>query len=449
MVVDEKGLPIILEEPPGKKAREYLKIDEDLISPSYARYYPLYVDKVEGNIVIDVDGNKYIDFNSGLLCLNIGKHDRVVKAIKQQAEKLIHYSITDFYYTEVLELAKILKNIIPIKDKLKFHYANSGTEANEAALKLARYYTGRQYLMGFIGSFHGRTYGSLSMTASKSVHREKFGPLLPSTVHVPYPYCYRCPFGKNFPDCNYFCLDFIEEWIFGKMVSPEEIAGIIFEPVLGEGGFVWPPDDFFKRLKKITDKHNILLIDDEVQAGIGRTGKWFAIEHYGIEPDIITIAKAIASGLPLGITVARDKIMKWAKGAHASTFGGNPLACVAAIETIKVIEEEKLLDRVSLLSKEILNRLNEMKERYEIIGDVRGKGFMIGVELVKNKKTKEYAMKEANDLIINCWKRGLLIITAGKSVIRIAPPLNLEEKFIEKGLDILEEELKKINNNVT
>lgn len=446
--MDEQKAPIIKEEPPGKKAKEYLKLDEELISPSYARYYPLYVDRVEGNVVIDVDGNKYIDFNSGLLCLNIGKHPRVVNAIKRQAEKLIHYSITDFYYTEVLELAKRLKSIIPIKGGTRYHFCNSGTEANEAALKLARYYTNRQYLMGFIGAFHGRTYGSLSLTASKPVQREKFGPLLPSTFSVPYPYCYRCPFGKSFPECDYYCIDFIEEWIFGKMVEPTETAAIIFEPVQGEGGFIWPPKDFFKRLKKLADNYGILLIDDEIQTGVGRTGKWFAIEHFDVEPDIITIAKAIASGLPLGITVAKDKIMNWNKGAHASTFGGNPVACAAAIETINVIEEEKLLERVTRLGNQVKNELIEMKEKYEIIGDVRGEGFMIGVELVKNKQSKEYASKEANELINNCWKRGLLIITAGKSVIRIAPPLTLEEEYINKGLEILEEEIKKINNKL-
>jgi 4-aminobutyrate aminotransferase (EC 2.6.1.19) len=446
--MEKTKLPIIIEEPPGKKAKEYLKLDEELISPSYARYYPLYVERVEGNVVIDVDGNKYIDFNSGLLCLNIGRHPRVVKAIKDQAEKLIHYSITDFYYTEVLELSKRIAKILPIKEKVKFHYCNSGTEANEGALKLARYHSQRQYLMGFIGAFHGRTYGSLSLTASKPVQREKFGPLLPSTIHVPYPYCYRCPFGKEYPECDYYCIRFIEEWIFEKMVAPEEVAAIIFEPVLGEGGFVWPPKEFFKLLKKITEKYGILLIDDEVQSGIGRTGKWFAIEHFDVEPDIITIAKAIASGMPLGVTVAKAKIMDWSKGAHATTFGGNPVACAAAIETINVIEEENLLDRAAKLGEYIKKVLNEMKEKYEIIGDVRGEGLMIGVELVKDRKSKEYATKEANELMINCWKKGLLIITAGKSVLRIAPPLTIEKEYINTGLQILEEETRKINSKM-
>ena len=446
--MDNKDLPKIIEEPPGKKAKELLELDNYYISQSYARYYPLFVERVVGTKVIDVDGNEYIDFNSGLLCLNIGHHPEVIQEIKKQAEKLIHYSITDFYYEEVLELSKELSQIIPIKGGIKFHYCNSGTEANEAAIKLARYHTGRQNLIAYIGSFHGRTYGSLSLTASKPVHRKKFSPLLPGVYHVPYPYCYRCPFKQEYPSCNFACIDFIKEWVLEKYVPPEEVAAFIFEPVLGEGGFVWPPEDYFKRLKKITDDYNILLISDEVQTGMGRTGKWFAVEHFGIESDIITIAKSVASGLPLGVTAARSNIMVWEKGAHATTFGGNPIACKAAIATINVIKKEKLLERVEKLGVEIKKCLQEMQEKYEIIGDVRGKGFMIGVELVKNKKTKIPAKDETNEILIRCWKKGLLLISGGLSVIRIAPPLNLEEKLIFKGLQILEEEIKKVNENI-
>ncbi len=439
----QEKLPKILVTPPGPKALEILKEDEKYVSPSYSRFYPLMVDKVIGTKVIDVDGNEYIDFNSGLLCLNIGLHQRVVKAIQKQSEKLLHYSITDFYYKEAVDLAKEVATILPFEPK--FHFANSGTEANETSLKLARYYTGRPYVISFIGSFHGRTYGSMSLTASKPVHRKKFGPFLPGIVHVPYPYCYRCPFGKTYPDCGIACIDFIKEWILEKYIPPDEVAAFFFEPVLGEGGFVWPPLDYFKKLKKLADEYGILLVDDEVQAGIGRTGEWLAINHYETVPDIISLAKAIASGLPLGLTAAKSQIMTWEKGAHATTFGGNPLACVAAIETIKVIKEERLLDRVKVLGSKMLKRFEEMKEKYEIVGDVRGKGFMIGIELVKNKKTKEYLSEGANKIIINCWKRGLLLITAGRSVIRIAPPLNLEEELIDKGIEILEEEIKKVN----
>jgi 4-aminobutyrate aminotransferase len=271
---------------------------------------------------------------------------------------------------------------------------------------------------------------------------------LPGVYHVPYPYCYRCPFKQEYPSCNFACIDFIKEWVLEKYVPPEEVAAFIFEPVLGEGGFVWAPEDYFKRLKKITDDYNILLISDEVQTGMGRTGKWFAVEHFGIESDIITIAKSVASGLPLGVTAARSNIMVWEKGAHATTFGGNPIACKAAIATINVIKKEKLLERAEKLGVEIKKYLQEMQEKYEIIGDVRGKGFMIGVELVKNRKTKIPAKDETNEILIRCWKKGLLLISGGLSVIRIAPPLNLEEKLIFKGLQILEEEIKKVNENI-
>jgi len=440
-------LPRIVVTPPGPKALELLKEDEKYVSPSYARFYPLFVDRVEGTKVIDVDCNEYIDFNSGLLCLNIGRHPEVVKAIERQANKLLHYSITDFYYKEVIELSKTVSEILPFKD-VKFHFGNSGTEANEAALKLVRYYTGRPYILSFIGSFHGRTYGSMSLTASKPVHRKRFGPLLPGIVHVPYAYCYRCPLGMSYPDCGVACVDFIKEWVLEKYVPPDEVAAFFFEPVQGEGGFVWPPADYFKKLKKLADEYGILMVDDEVQAGIGRTGEWLAINHFDIKPDIITLAKAIASGLPLGLTAARAKIMNWEKGAHATTFGGNPVACAAAIATINVIKKENLLERVKRVGERLLKRFEEMKEEYEIIGDVRGKGFMIGIELVKNKKTKEYATREANELIVRCWKRGLLLITAGRSVIRIAPPLNLEEKHIDKGISIFEEEIKKLVHEI-
>jgi len=442
-----EDLPKIKVTPPGPKALELLKEDEKFVSPSYARFYPLFVDRVEGTKVIDVDGNEYIDFNSGLLCLNIGRHPAVVEAIKRQTEKLLHYSITDFYYREVIDLAKTITEILPFKEA-RFHYGNSGTEANEAALKLARYYTNRPYIIAFIGAFHGRTYGSMSLTASKPVQRKRFGPLVPNIVHVPYPYCYRCPFNQTYPDCGLACIDFIKEWVLEKYIPPDEVAAFFFEPAQGEGGFIWPPPDYFKKLKKLADEYGILMIDDEVQTGIGRTGEWLAINHFGIVPDIITLAKAIASGLPLGLTAAKYEIMNWEKGSHATTFGGNPIACTAAIETINVIKKEKLLERVKKIGENMMKRFEEMKERYEIIGDVRGKGFMIGIELVKDRKTKEYASKEATELIIRCWKRGLLVITAGRNVIRIAPPLNLEEKYIEKGLEIFEEELMKLNSEI-
>lgn len=436
--------PLILIEPPGPKAREILERDSKLISPSYVRYYPLVVDRIEGTTVIDVDGNKYIDFNSGLLCLNIGHHKKVIEAIKKQAEKLIHYSITDFYYREAVELAEKLVKIVPISGEKRMHMGNSGAEAIETALKVVRWKTRRPYIIAFIGGFHGRTYGAMSLTASKPVQRRGFSPLLPGIIHVPYGYCYRCPFKLEYPNCDIYCVDFIEEEILSKYIPPDEIAAIFFEPVQGEGGYIWPPEGYFQKIRKLADKYGILLVDDEVQTGIGRTGKWFAIEHWGVEPDVITIAKSIASGLPLSITVTKKEIMSWEKGSHATTFGGNPVACRAAIETLSVIAKEKLTERALKLGNEIIKILKEEQEKSKIIGDVRGKGFMIGIEIVSNKKTKTPGNKIAKEIINKAWKKGLLIITAGKSTIRIAPPLNIPEEHLIKGLEILITTLKEV-----
>ncbi len=442
--------PKIIVPPPGPKAREILKRDLMVISPSYVRYYPLVVERVEQGLVIDVDGNVYIDFNSGLLCLNLSRHPRVVEAIKRQVDKLIHYSLTDFYYEEAVSLAEKLAEITPVRGEKKcVHFSNSGTEAVEAALKLARWSSKRQYFVAYIGAFHGRTYGSMSLTASKPVQRKGFSPLLPGVVHVPYPYCYRCPFKLTYPDCNLYCIDFIEEHIFSRLLPPEEVAAIVFEPVQGEGGYVWASPGYFERLRKLADKYGILLIDDEVQAGMGRTGKWFAIEHWDAKPDIITIAKSIASGLPLGATVSSCDVMRWEKGSHATTFGGNPVACAAALETIRVIEEERLLERATRLGEKILKRFNELKEEIEIIGDVRGKGLMIGVEIVKDKKTKRPGVEEAKEIMMRSWRRGVAIITAGISTLRIAPPLIIPEEYLERGLSIVEDVIREVATEQT
>jgi 4-aminobutyrate aminotransferase len=322
------------------------------------------------------------------------------------------------------------------------HFSNSGAEAIEAAIKLARYRTGRPYLISFIGSFHGRTYGAMSLTASKPVQRKGFSPLVPATVQVPYPYCYRCPFHLKYPECDLYCVDYIEEWILSKYVPPEEVAGIVIEPVQGEGGYVWPPPGYFEKLKKLTEKYGILFIDDEIQAGMGRTGKWFAIEHWNIKPDIMTLAKALASGLPLGAMIASKDIMTWERGSHASTFGGNPVSCAAALATIEYIEKHKLLENVNNVGDYILKRFKEIEENSNIIGDVRGKGFMIGVEIVKDKKTKEYGVKEAENIMIQSWKQGVAIITAGKSTLRIAPPLTMTKELAEKAIEIIERNIK-------
>jgi 4-aminobutyrate aminotransferase len=428
--------------PPGPKARAIIERDAAVISLSYSREYPLVIQSGEGCIIKDVDGNEFIDFNSGLAVLNVGhRHPKVVAAIKAQADRFLHYSFTDFYYENPVNLSEMLKEIVPIKGEKKFYYGNSGAEAVEAALKLSRWHTRRQGIISFIGAFHGRTMGALSLTASKPVQRERFSPLIPGVEHVPYPYCYRCFLNLEYPDCGFYCVDYIDRYLFSKYVPPDEVAMVIAEPIQGEGGYVVAPQGYFKALKTLCDKYGILLAVDEIQSGVGRTGKWFAIEHFGVMPDIICVAKSIAAGLPLGVTVARAELMDWTPGSHGSTFGGNPVSCAAAQAVIEAIREEGMLDNAREQGAYIMKRLAEMKEEHPIIGDVRGLGLMIGVELVRDSKTKEPAEKEAKDLIVRCFRKGLAIVTCGVSTIRIAPPLIITRDLIDASLMIFEESL--------
>jgi len=437
--------PKIVVTPPGPKARELIKKDETLISPSYVRFYPLVIENGKGCIVKDVDGNEYIDLNSGLVCLNVGHcHPKVVDAIKKQSEKFLHYSNTDFYYRPVVELAEKLCKVTPGKFDKKVYLGNSGAEAVEAAVKLSKWHTRKQRFIAYISAFHGRTLGALSFTASKPVQRRYFFPMVPGVTHVPYPNCYRCAFKLSYPDCNYWCVDFIDEMVLQKYVPPEEVAGILIEPIQGEGGYVAPPPEYFQRLKKIADKYGLLLIDDEVQSGIGRTGRWFAIEHWKVEPDVICVAKALASGLPLGAIVSRARLMDWEGGSHASTFGGNPLSCVAALASIDVIEGENLLENATKQGNYIMKRLGELEDKCEILGDVRGKGLMIGAEIVENKETKKPAKEKASEIMMRCWKRGIAIITCGVSTLRIAPPLIITRELVDAAMDIVEDVIKEV-----
>ena len=427
--------PKLLVSPPGPKARDLVKKDEQLISPSYVRYYPLVIESANDCIVKDVDGNEFIDLNSGVACMNVGhNHPRVVEAIKSQCARFLHYSNTDFYYKEVINLAEKLAEIAPGDFEKKTYFGNSGTEAVE----LAKWHARKPLFIGFISAFHGRTTGALSFSASKPTQRRHFFPLMPGVAHVPYAYCYRCPFKLAYPECHYWCVDFIDEFVLQKYMPPENVAAILFEPIQGEGGYVVPPPEYFQRLKKLADKYGLLLIDDEVQSGIGRTGKWFAIEHWNVEPDIICSSKALASGLPIGATLAKAKIMDWTGGSHASTFGGNPLSCAAAVAVIETINEEKLLDNANKQGVYALKRLLELKEQCEIIGDVRGKGLMIGVELVEDKETKKPAAQKAADVITRAWKRGVALVTCGASTIRIVPPLTIQHEMLDIALDIVE-----------
>jgi 4-aminobutyrate aminotransferase len=439
------GYPKIVVTPPGPKARELVKKDEKLISPSYGRFYPLVVESAKGCIVKDVDGNEYIDFNSGLVCMGIGhNHPRVVTAIKNQCDRFLHYSNTDFFYREVIDLAEKLSQVTPGSVDKKVYFGNSGAEAVEAALKLAKWHSRRQLFIGFISAFHGRTTGALSVTASKPAQRRYFSPLMPGVTHVPYAYCYRCPYKLTYPDCRYWCVDFIDEYVLQKYVPPEDTAAIVVEPIQGEGGYVVPPPEYFQRIKKLADKYGLLLIDDEVQTGMGRTGKWFAIEHWGVEPDILCTAKALASGLPLGATVAKAKVMDWVPGSHASTFGGNPLSCVAADAVIDVIKEERLLENAAKQGSYIMKRLGELQESCKIVGDVRGKGLMIGMEIVEDKESKKPAPQKVTEIMTRSWKRGINVITCGVSTIRVAPPIIITRELVDSALDIIEDVTKEV-----
>jgi len=444
--MEGKKYPNIVVEPPGPKALEWIEREDKIISP-YNRpyYYPLVVESAKDCIVRDVDGNEYIDLNSGLVVMNIGHcHPKVQEAIRKQIEKLMHYSYTDFRYPYVVEYAEKFLEITPGDFPKKVYFGNSGAESVEASLKVARWHTKRPYIIAYTGSFHGRTYGAMSLTASNSKYRARFGPLVPGVEHVPFPYCYRCPWKQEFPGCNYYCVDFIEDYYFKKFVPPEETAAIFFEPIQGEGGYVPAPDGYFKRLKKLADKYGILLAADEVQSGMGRTGKWFAMEHYGIEPDILCTSKGLASGLSLGATVARAEVMDWGSGVHCTTLGGNPVACAAASAVIDIIKEEKLLENATKQGEYIMKRFREAQETLELIGDVRGKGLMIGVELVKDRDTKEPASEERDEIMHRAWKKGLVLIGAGESALRIAPPLTITRELVDTALDIIIETMKEV-----
>jgi len=440
--------PKIVVTPPGPKARALVGEDEQVISGSLVRFYPLAAESGHDSIVKDVDGNEYIDFNSGLVCLAVGhSHPRVVEAIKNQAEKLIHYSWTDFYYEKVVQISEELIKITPGRFPKKVFLSNSGTEAIEAAMKLAKWHTRNHQFISYIGAFHGRTLGSLSLTASKPVQRRHFFPMVPGDTHVPFPYCYRCPFKLSYPECEMACVDYIQEQVLDKYLPPEEVAAMFIEPIQGEGGYVVPPEGYFQKLKKILDRNNILLAADEVQSGMGRTGRWFAIEHWGVEPDIISTSKALASGMPIGATVARSDIMDWEGGAHANTFGGNPVSCAAALQVISIIRDEHLMENATKQGDYMLKRLKEIQEKYPIIGDVRGKGLMIGAEIVKDPKTKEPGRQEVHDIMMKSFRRGLAVITSGSSTIRIAPPLIITRELVDAGLDILEGSIKEVSKS--
>jgi 4-aminobutyrate aminotransferase len=435
--------PQIRTELPGPKAQEILQRDKKYISPSYTRGYPLVVKSGRGMIIEDVDGNTFYDFAAGIaVCATGHAHPKVREAIQNQAGKLIHMSGTDFYYAEQVDLAQNLAEITPGTFEKRVFYGNSGTEAVECGMKLARWYTKRVKMFAFLGAFHGRTMGALSLTASKAIQKERFAPFVPEIIHVPYAYCYRCAFGQTYGECNFECILHIEHYL-EKLVSPADVAAIFAEPVQGEGGYIVPPPEYFGKLKRLCEEHGILLVDDEVQAGFGRTGKMFAIEHWNVQPDIICMAKGIASGMPLGACVASSEIMSWPPGAHASTFGGNPVSCAASLATIELLKNG-LVENAATVGKYMLGRLKEMQEKFEIIGDVRGKGLMMACELVKDRKTKEPAKKEPEKIMYDAWRNGILLLPCGKNSIRFMPPLIVTEEQAVIALDVFEKALKNL-----
>ena len=422
---------------PGPKAKEILERDAKVISPSYPRVYPFVMDHGVGSEVWDVDGNRYIDLAAGLAVASTGhSHPKVVEAIQRQVEKFIHIS-SDYYHHLWVDLSERLASIAPFSEPARIFLANSGTESVEAGIKLARRHTGRPQFIAFFGAFHGRTMGSLAFTASKSLYRQGYQPMVGGVTHVPYPDTYRPVLHSNSGDYGQTVIDYIENVVFHHIVPPEECAGILVEPIQGEGGYIVPPDSFLPGLRELCDKYGMLLIADEVQSGVGRTGKWWAVEHWNVEPDIIISAKGIASGIPLGAIIARESVMDWPSGAHGNTYGGNPVACAAALATLELIENG-FMQNAAELGEYTLDALSEIQVRRPSIGDVRGKGLMVGIDFVKDKETKEYAKKFRDRVVWNAFERGIVSFGCGESTLRISPPLNISRDLIDESLTILE-----------
>jgi 4-aminobutyrate aminotransferase len=428
---------------PGPKAKAIIDRDARFVSPSYTRDYPFVIARGEGAIVEDVDGNRFLDCAAGIAVNSTGvSHPDVVRAITEQAQKFIHMSGTDFYYEPQVRLAEELASIAPITGDVRTFFANSGTETTEASIKLSRYFTKRQGIIAFFGGFHGRSLGALSLTASKSIQRRGFGPMMPGVYHAPYPDPYR--FDGSADACAAAALSFIKDQLLVHLVAPDEVAAIVVEPIQGEGGYVVPPAAFLQGLRELTTQHGMLLVVDEVQSGMGRTGKMFASEHFDLKADIVNIAKGIASGLPLGVTCARADLMTWPPGAHASTFGGNPVSCAAANATIKLLKDG-LVANAATVGAHLAEGLRDLQARHPLIGEVRGKGLMIGIELVRDRTTKERAVEERNALVQAMFRRGVLVLGAGKNAIRLAPPLVLTIDQATEVLRIFDEGLSEIS----
>jgi 4-aminobutyrate aminotransferase len=435
--IDTK-LPHLITPLPGPKAKQLVERDAHVISPSYTRDYPLVAKKGRGAVIEDVDGNAFLDFAAGIAVVSTGHcHPEVVAAIQKQAAELIHMSGTDFYYPNMVELAEKLASIAPGKGPKRVYFGNSGAEAVEAAIKLAKYHTKRDKLVAFHGAFHGRTMGALSLTASRAVQRKGFGTLLSGVFHMPYPDTYRGTYGIRPENASADCLSYLENELFRRRVDPDEVAGIFIEPIQGEGGYLPAPAEFLQGLEKICHKYGIMLVADEVQSGMGRTGKWWAVDYAGVEPDIICTAKGIASGMPLSAIITKASVMDWTPGAHASTFGGNPVCIAASLATIGLIERSYKAN-AARMGEFIMRQTANWPEKHKIVGEVRGRGLMIGIEFVRDQKTKERAPDLRNRIVQMAFHQGLLVLGSGDTTLRLCPPLMIDQEQAEFAVRTLD-----------
>ena len=434
----ETKLPHLVTPLPGPKAQQVVERDGRVVSPSYTRDYPLVVKRGRGAVIEDVDGNSFLDFAAGIAVVSTGHcHPEVVAAIQKQASELIHMSGTDFYYPNMVELAEKLASIAPGKEPKRVYFGNSGTEAVEAAIKLAKYHTKRDKLVAFHGAFHGRTMGALSLTASRAVQRKGFGTLLSGVFHMPFPDTYRGTYGIRPENASADCLSYLENELFRRRVDPDEVAGIFIEPIQGEGGYLPAPAEFLQGLEKICHKYGIMLVADEVQSGMGRTGKWWAVDYAGVEPDIICTAKGIASGMPLSAIITKASVMDWKPGAHASTFGGNPVCIAASLATLGLIERGYMAN-AARMGEFIKRQTANWPERHKIVGEVRGRGLMIGIEFVRDQKTKERAPDLRNRIVQMAFHKGLLVLGSGDTTLRLCPPLMIDEAQAEFAVRTLD-----------
>jgi 4-aminobutyrate aminotransferase len=435
-------------EPPGPKAKAIVAKDKGTMATT-TKSLPLAIKRAHGCIVEDVDGNFYLDFAAGVGVLNTGHtHRKVVEAVSRQAQAFTHFAGTDYFYSAQADLAERLDKIVPVSGPALTFFTNSGTESNEAAIKLVRHASKRPSILAFLGAFHGRTMGALSLTASKKVQREGYLPMLGGVEHVPFANCYHCPYKLEYPSCDFWCLHILEEEYFPSLIPPGDVAAVFAEPIQGEGGYVVPPIPYFRELKKILDPHGILLVMDEVQSGMGRTGKMFASEHFGVKPDVITMAKALGSGIPIGAAVYRKDLDWGVSGSHSNTFGGNPVACSAALATLDVIRDEKLLENATKQGRLLRKRLEELQRDHPRVGDVRGIGLMQGIELVKDPRSRARDPKLRDALSEEAFKRGLVILGCGRNSMRFIPPLTVTAKQIGEGAEILEAALKAAERRV-